>query len=514
MVLSRQQQPQRQGQSHEVISPWLSSSRLLLTLWIFSSSLTGVEGFAQSSSVGSSLLSSSPKKRWDGQVLSASTTSPTIQDDSPIIVPEQSSVSNSKNNQKNECKEEEENARGTVVVNIIPPGGRFPTTQPGEFSIVSYNALAPFYHALRLPLEERDAALKADRATRVPRSIQTAKQTGADVLCLQEVEGGPDQLETLQTLLAERNDTEGYDQCLWTALNPKRVEQGDIVGLAVAWRSSKFRRLDQDLYRRGMVVQLQDIVTNTTVCVGNVHLPARPAAVEGRLRFTASTVRRLQQQQSAGAAGPAIFCGDLNCEHKAPNLRYLKKGYTPHGTLRDRNYRMRISKKAAAALSHCLRFQHAYHSHGEGQCAAVTVSLQGRGPGCMDHLYYTPNLPRKSSMATPFAATPAKKKGKRSSRRERAARPYSFLSAQQPNIQVAALLATVDENDPERMKLIRDGLPNESAGFYSDHLPVGALFVPVADPTRTTSRLWYGNDTMPYCGPLLIHYNKTFWLPF
>uniref|UniRef100_A0A7S3L5L5 Endonuclease/exonuclease/phosphatase domain-containing protein n=1 Tax=Amphora coffeiformis TaxID=265554 RepID=A0A7S3L5L5_9STRA len=195
-----------------------------------------------------------------------------------------------------------------------------------------------------------------------------------------------------------------------------------------------------------------------------------------------------QQQQQQGGGGPAILCGDLNCEPKAPNLRYLERGYTPHGTLRDRNYRMRLSKKAAGALSHSLRFQHAYAD--QPDCAAVTVSLQGRGPGCMDHLYYTPNLPRKSVSTVVPSAVPVKK-GKRSSRRERAStRPYSFLSAQQPNIQVAALLATVDESDPERTQLIRDGLPNESAGFYSDHLPVGALFVPVASSTRsaTTTR--------------------------
>ena len=483
----RRRRRRRRYQKYKVSTIW-GDHRLFLVMWLICS-WTGTEGWVPSPVRSVGVSSAEPCR--DGQIHSVlwAINTPTLPNDSSILTTAKVSFSNKNTKEQKNDDFDDDGCRG---VEIIPPGGRFRETKPGEFSIVTYNALAPLYHTLRLPIEERDVALVVDRSTRVPHSIATAIRTGADVLCLQEVEGGVEELTKLRKLLLSA-DGNGYDECLWTPLNPKRIERGDMVGLATAWRSSKFRLVGQDLYRRGMVVQLQDIVTNATVCIGNVHLPARPAAVEARLRFTASTVRRLRQQQlasgggGAGGGGPAILCGDLNCEDGAPNLRYLERGHVPHGTLRDRNYRMRISKKAASALGHPLRFQHAYAN--EPDCAAVTVSLRGRGPGCMDHLYYTPNPPRKSVSAVESYGVPVReKKGKRSSRRDRiSTRPQSYSSAQQPNIQVASLLATTDQNNTERTQLIRDGLPNESASFYSDHLPVGALFVPVTSRPRTSS---------------------------
>jgi endonuclease/exonuclease/phosphatase family metal-dependent hydrolase len=377
----------------------------------------------------------------------------------------------------------EDNARGlsgTVdgQIEIVPAGGSFRDTHAGQVSLVSYNALAPSYHSLRLPLDERVTATAVDRQNRLPMSLRIAKQSNADILCLQEVEGGPENLETLRQLLAKEeseHDSAGYDGIIWTPLNPKRLD--DVVGLAVAWRTSKHRLLSQNCYRRGMVVQLGDVATNTTVRVANVHLPARPSAIEGRLRFTASTLRRLQECQppEGYTTGLAIVAGDMNCEQRAPNLRLVETGQAPYGTLRDRNYKMRLSKKAASQMKHNLRFQHVYRQHPE--CASVTVSLEGRGPGCMDHIYFTPSLPRpRVEIPTVLSKT-----GKRPARRGRST-GSSRTGVDQ--VRVAALLATVSEMDTERTHLILKGLPNEAAGFYSDHLPVGALFVPQDARTR------------------------------
>ena len=57
------------------------------------------------------------------------------------------------------------------------------------------NLLAPFYNSLQLPRKtttdyERWEFLNNDRTQRVPKSIEMAKRTNADVLCLQEIEGG------------------------------------------------------------------------------------------------------------------------------------------------------------------------------------------------------------------------------------------------------------------------------------------------------------------------------------
>ena len=428
----------------------------------------------------------------------------------------------------------------TSTPQIIPPNGRFPSTtgMNGAFSIVSYNALAPSYHALRLrhaTVEERTLAIQEDRMARVRTGLERVKAIQADILCLQEVEGGAECLPVLRDILAAPvqevvvDDQDGsttitlpgYDQLLWTPMHPKRLDQ-DVVGLAIAWRSDKFTLVAEDYFRRGMVVTLKHQMsvasdkdstetsnhcsTPTTVSIGNVHLPAKPSALEGRLRFTLSTVRRLLAQSPTG---PLIFCGDLNCDQRAPHLRYyLERGYMPGGTvLKDRNYRLRLSKKSAGAMKHKARFVHAYHRNEDdldrnkddpSLIANVTVSLHGRGPGCMDHIYYTPDL--RHHVRTGIGAWNIRPKpGKRSSRRGRGAtarvRPTQFTasssssSSSSPKYRVAALLATMDQNYT-RTQLIHDGLPNESEGFYSDHLPVGALFAPAvarADRPRIQS---------------------------
>ena len=122
---------------------------------------------------------------------------------------------------------------------VVPPNQPFPDTDDGELSIVSFNILAPFYHWIGH--ENKDAHVEQDRLERVPKAIDMAKQSNADVLCLQEVEGGSLELETRleEELLKPTKDGAvlGYDRFTWSPLHPNR--QGDVVGLAVAWRSSK-----------------------------------------------------------------------------------------------------------------------------------------------------------------------------------------------------------------------------------------------------------------------------------
>lgn len=99
--------------------------------------------------------------------------------------------------------------------------------------------------------EAKASSLREDRVTRVPSLLQTAKNVNSHILGLQEVEGGSSGfgdddeslLETPQNVLVadDHNDnstttmTKGYDECLWTPLHPQRVDDDDVVGLAVAW---------------------------------------------------------------------------------------------------------------------------------------------------------------------------------------------------------------------------------------------------------------------------------------
>jgi mRNA deadenylase 3'-5' endonuclease subunit Ccr4 len=119
---------------------------------------------------------------------------------------------------------------------IILPHGSFRDTESGELSVTSLNILAPSYHWLGLGQEEKDSRIVDDRQKRVPQAIDMAKQTNADILCMQEVEGGPSNEAALEEfLLKPCGDLPGYDSHLWSALHPNR--KGDVVGLCVAWRS-------------------------------------------------------------------------------------------------------------------------------------------------------------------------------------------------------------------------------------------------------------------------------------
>jgi mRNA deadenylase 3'-5' endonuclease subunit Ccr4 len=123
----------------------------------------------------------------------------------------------------------------------VAPDQSFRETTQGELSVVTFNMLAPFYNSLAIDdWQQREAFAKEDRATRVPLAVQMAKQANGDILCLQEVEGGPELEPILAKLLAEPyGDTQGYDSFLWAPLMPKRI--GDVVGLCVAWRSQRHR---------------------------------------------------------------------------------------------------------------------------------------------------------------------------------------------------------------------------------------------------------------------------------
>ena len=91
-------------------------------------------------------------------------------------------------------------------------------------------------------------------------------------------------------------------------------------------------------------------------------------AIEARLRFgrgnreslqellleTRQMVVRKKLQQEAlprlartALDGSVFVCGDFNCEPNTITTQLLTHGSTPYGTLRDRNYRAKISKAAA-----------------------------------------------------------------------------------------------------------------------------------------------------------------------
>jgi hypothetical protein len=417
--------------------------------------------------------------------------------------------------------------------NVVLPGHAFPDTKPGELSVTSCNLLAPFYHSLALDdLAAREDFATADRLERFPLALKLAKQTNADILLLQEVEGGALHEPQLEALLGEPTTSSsssstpstiipGYDSYLWAPLLPNKPEH--VVGLCIAWRSSKHRLESSDSYKRGMICQFSEVPDDEneeekeeeqeddpspqqgTFAIANVHLPARPSSILHRLVTMSKTIQKLTvfdvPERTSPLDGLLMVGGDWNCDQDSVTARLVTDGKVPYGNVRDRNYKANISKAVAGRMKHGYRFRDIYGDDAFRQeYAPVTVSLHGRGPGTMDHIFYTQQAQGPKHRASQDAIPKVVKvvnsnkgggsatTGRRKARREKAIRMRrarrggaggSSSSRGGANIQVTSLLATVaGSEDTERLDIIYQGLPNVEAGFPSDHMPVGALFVP------------------------------------
>ena len=443
----------------------------------------------------------------------------------------------------------------TDHVKVILPGNAFRNTKFGELSVASCNLLAPFYHSLALQnVPARDEFAQQDRSVRFPLAIKMAKQSNADVLLLQEIEGGSLYEPTLQQLLKEQisDDIAGYDSYLWMPLLPNKPDHH--VGLCVAWRSQKHELLAHEGYKRGMVCQFREnpcddgtesssnsnskgSQSGGTFAVANVHLPARPNQILGRLVYMSRTVQTLASMDVPNRESPLdgllLVGGDWNCDPSSVTARLLTHGWISPGNVRDRNYKANVSKVMAARMSQGYRFQDVYGSGHRAQqslrqqYAPVTVSLHGRGPGCMDLLFYTqapPPPPSTSSQRLSEAQgstsngsvtrlkllvnsgnddgknssnmgkfVMSKRKGRRdkATRMRRASRGTTFGKGGgggsfHPHVQLESVLATISGlEDVERLTLINQGLPNVERGYPSDHIPIGALFVPMPELGET-----------------------------
>ncbi|KAL3916480.1 MAG: hypothetical protein SGILL_005158, partial [Bacillariaceae sp.] len=487
------------------------------------------------------------------------------------------------------------------------PVASFPntTTTTTHLSVASMNLLAPFYHALSLnysttlaqecdgsDVDQKQRFLERDRLERLPMAMRMAKQSNADILLLQEIEGckleidgghddddvnrnGMQSLELeLQSnskeaigqglcpqseALLEQDETyhihdgsgtnttlhvQGYDSYVWTQLMPNN-KYGDPVGLCIAWRSQKHSLIAWEGFKRGMVCKflqqqqqvrsnnddVNDEATTTTMeaestfAIANLHLPARPSNILGRLKTMSRTVRKLEQLMSgqqhtmlhyhnrksaASLDGLVIVGGDFNSDQNSVAAQLLKRGSSPYGNLYDRNYKAKVTKASALAMRHPYVFHDVYESGATGDeslrdlYAPVTVSLKGRGPGCMDHLFYsTVSSKNKHQQGKPIKSFSSGLQGrasgirmdygKRRQRRKKAELRQKVYTQgmrrgdndqaarfgkEAASIQLHAVLATTHGmNDHQRNEIIVGGLPNLECGFPSDHLPVGAMFV-------------------------------------
>ena len=455
----------------------------------------------------------------------------------------------------------ESSSRSNNHVNVVLPGDAFRGTNFGELSVASCNLLAPLYHSLALQnASARDEFAQQDRSLRFPLALNMAKETNADILLLQEIEGGPLFEPTLEHLLKEplSDAIAGYDSYVWMPLLPNKPDHP--VGLCVAWRSQKHELMAHEGYKRGMVCQFREkpcddgsekgSQSGGTFALANVHLPARPNQILGRLVYMSRTVQTLASMDVPTRESPLdgllLVGGDWNCDPSSVTARLLTHGWISPGNVRDRNYKANVSKVMAARMGHGYRFHDVYGSGRTAQqqlrqqYAPVTVSLHGRGPGCMDHLFYTQAPPpppsttsrqqrseAHSSASSGGPATVMKSlvtavgsdngngnsntrklvMSKRKGRRDKATRlrrvsrgstlGKSGSGSFRPHVQVESVLATIGGlDDVERLTLINQGLPNVERGYPSDHIPIGALFVP-KPAFGETDESSSGTETMP-----------------
>lgn len=370
---------------------------------------------------------------------------------------------------------------GTIAVDsnveIINPRDSFRETKPDELSVVSFNVLAPSYHCIG---NSDDGTIQVDRTVRLPQSYAWAQTLNADVLLLQEVEEGTLHLP-------------GYDY-YWSLLRPHQEE--DRVGLAVAWKTSKYSLVQSQSFSRGQIVQLQSL-SNARIILANLHLFAKPSAILGRLKVMSSAVKRTQNllsetlENGSALDGTVLIGGDLNCNDPSVTTNLIKNGkIKTRRRVKDRNYSHKLTKHSRSGLSHWLYpFTNIYDDRRD--LTNITVSCSGRGPGCMDHLFFVSGKDvRKKSKAQKrrkHATLLNLSQSRRQSRRIRG-RPLNVIASGDSNsetsftpllkaLRVQSLLATMNSDD-DRNRIIFGGLPNASKGFPSDHLPIGVLLGP------------------------------------
>ena len=343
--------------------------------------------------------------------------------------------------QSSTTTEDNNNNNNDDDIQIIKPNGRFRDTKIGEVSIVTMNVLAPAYNSLAIEnWKQRIQFLEEDRKHRVPLAIEMAKQYNADILCLQEVEGGTNDLESeLKRLLLlptttsayedDKDDKDesnksvinmGYDKFIWSSLLPNRDD--NVVGNCIAWRSDRHELVSVDCFKRGMICTMKEVVASSsaggdetaatatatatgTFSVACVHLPAKPSNIMGRLKTMSNTIQKLahydsmtksttktttkrgedgnsskRSQSSNFLDGLVVVAGDFNCDQNSVTAKLLTTGYSPYGNLKDRNYKANVSKASAFLMKHDYRFKDVYEKQ-RRNVAPVTVSLAGRGPG-------------------------------------------------------------------------------------------------------------------------------------
>ena len=245
--------------------------------------------------------------------------------------------------------------------------------QPAELTLFSWNImnqrcadratlLPPFADRSCLAWEYRLAAI----LVRIERS-------GADVLCLQEVD------VTLWPEIAAALLPMGY----------RGVLQGDRDdpgwGVATAWREDRFRSCGRRDGSRTMIVVLQDIDCDLTQrgalgprwTVVNVHLEGKPSKSAHRTRQLESALRHAARL-GCGPSSCLLIAGDFNSSSRGPCCTLLRRATTAAG--------------ARAPEAHPFTLKSAYDDTSRGHALLAAKKCPTYWSGVrIDHIWFASN---------------------------------------------------------------------------------------------------------------------------
>jgi hypothetical protein len=208
-----------------------------------------------------------------------------------------------------------------------PLGAALPSPALG-FSILSYNVLLPnsSHHGWWIP-KFYDPTVPAEHRAWPHRQAllrQGILAAAPDILCLQETT--PECFPQDWSFLTEAD----YDHAVH--------RKGDLR-CATFWRSSAFTLASEPRHLdRVLLLSLSSTSTAHALQVANVHLKAGPEP-RRRLQQISDTLDHMARR----GPGPAVICGDFNCEVAATAVGHLLRGGqvgpeflepgSPHGPL-------------------------------------------------------------------------------------------------------------------------------------------------------------------------------------
>mmetsp|Transcript_2390 Transcript_2390/g.3663 ORF Transcript_2390/g.3663 Transcript_2390/m.3663 type:complete len:377 (+) Transcript_2390:47-1177(+) len=190
-------------------------------------------------------------------------------------------------------------------------------TENGEFSILSWNILAPDF--------DRNGTMDWSEE-RLPSILLELQTCNSDILCLQEMQKNSMERDFIPALVKNGNYEGMY------------CEEND-VSVATFWKRGKYELQHIVNKNRSMIVILRENTQHNTcarsLAVINVHLDEHPEHVFTRVQQLQSLMKEVRSHQS-GITG-TVLCGDFGCPQRQSACTSYLKGDGPLDSVIENN---------------------------------------------------------------------------------------------------------------------------------------------------------------------------------